>query len=134
VRETNEMSALQWQLMMKCWKMNLRPGNYSWWAPTVWRVGALGLWLWKLRKLNGPSFTWPLLNFASAMPERLMAKMGKVYTGTPLKIKTRKELLETIKPSHWQYLRKDNGDLPEGWEAQAASSRSAAAGLTVLGD
>ena len=26
----------------------------SWWAPTAWRLGALGLWAWRLRKLNGP--------------------------------------------------------------------------------
>ena len=25
----------------------------------AWRTGAIGLWLWKLRKLNGPDFTWP---------------------------------------------------------------------------
>jgi len=29
-------------------------------------------------------------------------------------IKTRKELLATIKPHQWQYLREDNGDVPEG--------------------
>ena len=27
-------------------------------------VGAIGLWVWKLRKMNGPAFTWPLLMFA----------------------------------------------------------------------
>ena len=30
VSETRELTPLQWQLMMKCWKMNLRPGNASW--------------------------------------------------------------------------------------------------------
>ena len=35
VSETRELTPLQWQLMMKCWKMNLRPGQASWWAPTV---------------------------------------------------------------------------------------------------
>jgi hypothetical protein len=29
-------------------------------------------------------------------------------------IKTRKELLADIKPHQWQYLREDNGDVPEG--------------------
>jgi radical SAM superfamily enzyme YgiQ (UPF0313 family) len=56
VTETRQLTPLQWQLMMKCWKMNLRPGQMSWWGPTVWRTGAIGLWLWKLRKLNGPNF------------------------------------------------------------------------------
>ena len=75
------------------------PRQASWWAPTAWRLGAIVLWAWKLRKLNGPGFTWPLFLFASALPESLMAKMGKIYVGKPLNIKTRKELLETIKPS-----------------------------------
>ena len=35
VTQTHQLTPLQWQLMMKCWKMNLRPGNYSWWAPMV---------------------------------------------------------------------------------------------------
>src|SRR5581483_3163252 len=113
VTETRQLTPLQWQLIMKCWKMNLRPGQESWWAPTAWRLGALGLWAWRLRKLNGPGFTWPLFMFASALPETLMARMGKLAPARPLKIKTRKELLATIKPHQWQYLRADAGDLPD---------------------
>jgi len=113
VEETRELTPLQWQLMMKCWKMNLRPGQASWWAPTVWRVGAIAMWAYKLRKLNGPSFTWPIFMFANALPEWMMAKMGKIYMGKKLHIKTRKELLATIKPSQYQYLRADTGDLPD---------------------
>jgi hypothetical protein len=113
VSETRELTPLQWQLMMKCWKMNLRPGQSSWWAPTAWRVGALALWLLRLRKLNGPGFTWPLFMFASAAPESLMAKAGKIYVGRPLHIKTRKELLAAIKPAMRQYLRPDTGDMPD---------------------
>ena len=113
VTETNQLTPLQWQLMMKCWKMNLRPGQASWWAPTVWRLGAIVLWAWKLRKLNGPNFTWPMLLFASAMPEWLMAKMGKIYLGKPINVKTRKELLKTIKPAMRQFVRADTGDIPE---------------------
>jgi len=48
VTETRQLSPLQWQLMMKCWKMNLRPGQYSWWGPLAWRIGAIGMWLYKL--------------------------------------------------------------------------------------
>jgi radical SAM superfamily enzyme YgiQ (UPF0313 family) len=116
VSETRQLSPLQWQLMMKCWKLNLRPGLYSWWGPLAWRTGALALWAWKLRKINGPNFTWPLFMFASALPEEMMAKMGKIYVGKPLKTKSRKELLATIRPNQWQYLREDCGDLPDGWE------------------
>jgi hypothetical protein len=113
VTETAQLTPLQWQLMMKCWKMNLRPGQNSWWAPTAWRLGGLGIWAWKLRKLNGPHFTWPLFMFSSALPERLMGAMGKIHVGTPLTVKTRKELLETIKPHQWRYLRRDTGDVPD---------------------
>src|SRR5262245_2312661 len=81
VSETRQLTTLQWQLMMKCWKLNLRPGLYSWWGPIAWRAGALALWAWKLRKLNGPNFTWPLFMFASALPEETMASMGKIYFG-----------------------------------------------------
>ena len=113
VTETTELTPLQWQLIMKCWKMNLRPGQNSWWAPTAWRVGALALWVYRLRKLNGPGFTWPLLMFANALPERLMSRFGKIYVGQRIRIKTRKELLATVKPHLRQYLRPDTGDMPE---------------------
>ncbi len=116
VTETQQLSPLQWQLMMKCWKMNLRPGQYSWWAPMAWRGGAIGLWAWKLRKINGKNFTWPLLMFASLLPEKVMAKLGKIYYGQPLKTKSRKELLVTIRPNQQRFLRADNGDLPDGWQ------------------
>jgi hypothetical protein len=115
VTETRQLTPMQWQLMMKCWKMNLRPGQVSWWGPTAWRASALALWAWKLRKLNGPGFTWPLFMFASAMPERLMAAMGKIHLGRPIQVKTRKELLATIKPHQWKFIPADAGDLPDGY-------------------
>jgi len=113
VTETRALTPLQWQLMMKCWKMNLRPGQMSWWGPAAWRTGAIGLWLYKLRKLNGPNFTWPLLMFASALPESAMARLGKIHIGRPLAIRDRKALLETIRPGLRRFLRADTGDLPE---------------------
>jgi radical SAM superfamily enzyme YgiQ (UPF0313 family) len=124
VQESRELTRLQWQVMMKCWKMSLQPALHSWWGPMAWRVGALGVWIWKLRKMNGPNFAWPLLLFASALPEWLMARLGKIYRGKPLAIKSRKELLATIKRPHWKYLRPDNGDLPDGWEALPESDQA----------
>jgi radical SAM superfamily enzyme YgiQ (UPF0313 family) len=115
VEETRELTPRQWQLLMKCWKLNLRPGLYSWWGPLAWRTGALGLWAWKLRKINGPNFTWPLMMFASALPEDWMARMGKIYLGKPLQTKSRQELLATIRPNQQRFLREDCGDLPPGW-------------------
>ncbi len=112
VARTRDLSTLQWQLMLKCWKMNLRPGLYSWWGPTAFRVGGVLLWLARLRKTNGPNFMWPMFMFCSALPEKLIYRAGKLYEGRPLKVKTRAELLESIKPGYWQYLREDNGDIP----------------------
>ena len=77
---------------------DLRPRQYSWWAPTAWRVGAVLLWMYKLRRLNGPNFKWPLLMFSSAMSEKMMGRLGKIYTGKPIKVKTRKELIAGLKP------------------------------------
>ena len=130
VTETRELTPLQWQLIMKCWKMNLRPGQTAWWAPMAWRLGALGLWAAKLRTLNGPGFTWPLFMFASAAPETLMARLGKLYVGRPLTIKSRKELLATIKPHQWQHLRADAGDLPDGFTAGPTPRRGVVLPMT----
>jgi hypothetical protein len=132
VQQSRELTPLQWQIMMKCWKMSLQPALHSWWGPMAWRVGALVAWVWKLRKMNGPNFTWPLLLFASALPEKLMARIGKIYSGRPLKVKSRKQLLASLKPQHWKYLRPDNGDMPEGWD-QVADSSPAPSPLRVLG-
>jgi hypothetical protein len=93
--------------------MNLRGAEFKWWVPAAWGLGAIGLWLFRLRKLNGPRFTWPLLLFSGTIPEKLMARMGKIYWGKPLKIKTRKELLETIRPNFWKHLRPDTGEIPD---------------------
>jgi Radical SAM superfamily len=121
VTQTKQLTALQWQLMMKCWKMNLRPGQYSWWGPTAWRLGSIGMWLYKLRKLNGPNFTYPLLMFSGAISEKRLEKMGKIYMGKPIETKNRKELLTTLKPKMRQYLRADTGDMPEQVQTASAS-------------
>ncbi|MFB3922261.1 MAG: radical SAM protein [Terriglobia bacterium] len=132
VTETRNLTPLQWQLMMKCWKMNLRPGQYSWWGPTAWRVGSIAMWLYKLRRLNGPNFTWPLWMFSGALSEKTLARMGKIYVGKPLKTKTRKELIATLKPHYWQYLRADNGDLPDGYTPPAKPQRHSVPDLRVV--
>ena len=113
VTETQQLTPLQWQLILKCWKFDLRPALQSWWGPTVWRVGSISMWLYKLRRLNGPNFTWPLWMFSGAVPEKLLAWMGKIYIGKPLKTKTRKELIASVKPHYLQYFHADNGDLPD---------------------
>ncbi len=109
VTETRDLTPLQWQLIMKCWKMNMRPGQVSWWGPPAWRIGSVLLWLCKLRRLNGPAFTWPLLLFAGALPEKLMGRMHRIYLGRPLRIKTRGELIASIRPAQRRFLR-DSGN------------------------
>ena len=115
VTQTQQLSPLQWQLMMKCWKINLRPALYSWWGPMAWRLGSLAMWLYKLRRLNGPNFTWPLWMFSGAISEKNLDRMGKIYIGKPLKTKSRKELIASVRPHYWQFFRADNGDLPENY-------------------
>lgn len=112
VAETRNLSTLQWQLMMRCWKLNLRPGLHSWWGPSAFRFGALAVWALRLRRTNGPNFTWPLFDFASAAPQKVLNRLGKLYPGTPMEVKTRAALLASIKPNQWQHLREDTGDIP----------------------
>lgn len=132
VTETRQLTRLQWQLIMKCWKFNLRPGQQSWWGPLSWRIGSFFLWLFKLRKTNGPNFTWPLMLFAGALPEKWMAKMGKIYVGKPMKTKTRKELIAAVRPQWLPYFRADNGDLPENYSPPATPARAPEVDLRVM--
>jgi Radical SAM superfamily len=115
ITETRQLTPLQWQMLMKCWKLNLRPGQYSWWGPLAWRLGSIVMWLYKLRKINGPNFTWPLWMFSGALSEKTLERWDKIYIGRPFKTKTRKDLIASMRPNYWQYLRPDNGDLPEGY-------------------
>ena len=71
------------------------------------------MWLYKLRKLNGPNFTYPLLMFSGALSEKRLEKMGKIYIGKPLESLSRAELIKTVNPKMLKYFRADNGDLPE---------------------
>jgi hypothetical protein len=60
-----------------------------------------------------------------------MGRLGKIYTGKPIKVKSRKELIAGLKPHYWQYLRADNGDLPEGY-ALPQTAKKASLALPVL--
>ncbi len=113
VSRTQDLSPLQWQLIMQCWQLNLRPGLQSWWGPLSYRLGGLLLWAFRLRRTNGPNFTWPMLNFCGALPRNWMQRTGRIYAGKELRVKTRAELLANIRPNYWKYLREDNGDIPQ---------------------
>jgi len=124
VTRTRQLSPLQWQLMMKCWKHNLRPGQYSWWGPLAWRAGSVFMWLYRLRKLNGPNFTWPLMMFAGVAPESVLERVGKIHVGKPLLTKSRRELIATLRPNYLKYLRADNGDLPKEFSGEGLLNQS----------
>ena len=72
------------------------------------------MWLYRLRKLNGPNFTWPLMMFTGVAPEKVLQTLGKIYVGLPLATKSRRELVASLRSNYLKYLRADNGDLPEG--------------------
>jgi radical SAM superfamily enzyme YgiQ (UPF0313 family) len=122
VAHTQQLTALQWQVIMTCWKNNLGAAVHSWWAPGVWRLGALLLWAFRLRRLNGPAFTWPLFLFAGVLPESWLLRIGRLHRPRPLPIRTRAELLATIRPNHRKFLRADTGDLPGDTDAATESS------------
>ncbi len=89
------------------------------------------MWLYRLRKLNGPNFTWPLMMFAGLAPETILRRFGKIHVGEPLRSKSRRELIASLRPTHLRHFRPDNGDLPETTDSPAANNQkksSAAAG------
>jgi len=112
VTETRDLSRLQWQLMMKCWKFNMRPGVDTWWGRWAFRIGGLAIWATRLRWTNGPAFTWPLMNFCGVLPETWMQRTGRLYRPKPLKLKSRAELLASLRPNFQKHLRPDTGDVP----------------------
>ena len=112
VAESRQLTALQWQLILKCWKFNLQPGQYVSWMPAAWRIGSLFLWVYRLRRLNGPNSTWPFVMFSGIVSERLLAKYGRIHAGKPKTTKTRRELIAGVRPHYLQFFKPENGDLP----------------------
>ena len=98
VRETQQLSKLQWQVIMKAWAVASRIGLQSLWGKASFGVGALVLWAARLRRVNGPNFTWPLVQFSGAVPERLLERTGRIYGGRPLPRISRDDLLARVRP------------------------------------
>jgi hypothetical protein len=105
VRETQHLSRLQWQVIMKAWAVASRIGLQTTWGKLSFGAGALVLWGARLRRVNGPNFTWPLVQFSGAVPERWLERAGAVYTGRPLPRRSRDELLATVRPDWRQTIR-----------------------------
>jgi radical SAM superfamily enzyme YgiQ (UPF0313 family) len=98
VRETQHLSQLQWQVIMKAWTIASRLGLQSTWGKWSFGVGALILWATRLRRVNGPNFTWPLMQFSGVMPDGWLERAGRIYKGRPLPRRTRDDLLATVRP------------------------------------
>jgi radical SAM superfamily enzyme YgiQ (UPF0313 family) len=101
VRETQNLSKLQWQVIMKAWQVASRIGLQSTWGKVSFGLGALVLWATRLRRVNGPNFTWPVVQFSGAVPERWLERAGAIYCGRPIDRRTREDLLAHVRPD-WQ--------------------------------
>jgi radical SAM superfamily enzyme YgiQ (UPF0313 family) len=131
VTESRELTPLQWQLILKCWKSNLQPGQYISWVPSAWRLGALVLWATRLRRLNGPNSTWPLMMFSGLFPEQLLARYGKIHVGKLGATKSRRELIEGVRPHFRRFFPPDD-DGPGGPESEAADPSEVAGPGTLM--
>jgi radical SAM superfamily enzyme YgiQ (UPF0313 family) len=98
IRETQQLSKLQWQVIMKAWAIASRIGLQTTWGKLSFGAGALALWAGRLRRVNGPNFTWPLFQFSGVVPERWLERTGRVYAGRPLPHVTRDDLLARVRP------------------------------------
>jgi hypothetical protein len=101
IRETQHLSALQWQVIMKAWAVASRIGLQTTWGKVSFGLGALVLWATRLRRVNGPNFTWPLVQFSGIVPERWLVRALAIYEGRPLFRRTRADLLATVR-SDWR--------------------------------
>lgn len=98
IRETQQLSKLQWQVIMKAWRLASSIGLQSTWGKVSFGLGSLVVWATRLRRVNGPNFTWPLVQFSKTVPESWLHKSGRLYGGTPLPHITRDELIAGIRP------------------------------------
>ncbi len=98
IRETQQLTKLQWQVIMKAWRLASSIGLQSTWGKVSFGLGSLVVWATRLRRVNGPNFTWPLVQFSKTVPESWLHKSGKLYGGTPLPHVTRDELIASIRP------------------------------------
>jgi radical SAM superfamily enzyme YgiQ (UPF0313 family) len=113
VRETQQLTKLQWQVIMKAWRLSSAIALQTTWGKVSFAVGSLVVWATRLRRLNGPNFTWPLVLFSRSVPERWLLKSGKLYEGRPIERVEREALLAKVRPD---------------WKAKMERARAAAVG------
>ena len=110
VRETQALTKLQWQVIMKAWQVASRIGLQSTWGKVSFGVGSVVTWAVRLRRVNGPNFTWPLMQFSGIVPENWLERTGKIYRGRELPRKSREELLANIRPDWKDAIARAHGD------------------------
>ena len=84
---------------MKAWAVASRIGLQTTWGKLSFGAGALALWAGRLRRVNGPKFTWPLVQFSGVVPERWLERTGRIYAGQPLPRVTRDDLMAAVRPA-----------------------------------
>ena len=67
-------------------------------------------WAVRLRRVNGPNFTWPLMQFSGVVPEGWLERTGRVYRGRELPRRSREELLANIRPDWKDAIARAHGD------------------------
>jgi hypothetical protein len=110
VRETQALSKLQWQVIMKAWQVASRIGLQSTWGKVSFGVGSVITWAVRLRRVNGPNFTWPLMQFSGIVPENWLERTGRIYRGRELPRKSREELLAGIRPDWKDAIARAHGE------------------------
>jgi radical SAM superfamily enzyme YgiQ (UPF0313 family) len=105
VRETQQLTKLQWQVIMKAWRISSSIGLQTRWGKVSFGLGSLVLWATRLRRVNGPNFTWPLMQFSKVVPEGWMHRTGRLYEGKPIPRVSRDELMTTVRPAWKEKMR-----------------------------
>jgi hypothetical protein len=105
VTETQQLTKLQWQVIMKAWRLASSIGIQSTWGKVSFGLGSIVVWATRLRRVNGPNFTWPLMQFSKTVPESWMHRTGRLYEGKPIERLSRDELIETIRPDWREKMR-----------------------------
>ena len=97
---------------MKAWTIASRIGLQTRWGKLSFGAGALALWAARLRRVNGPNFTWPLVQFSGAVPDRWLERTGRLYAGRPLSQVSRDDLLTSVRPAWRQAIARARASQP----------------------
>lgn len=132
VRETQHLTRLQWQVIMKAWQVASRIGLQSTWGKVSFGLGSIVLWAARLRRVNGPNFTWPLFQFSGVIPDSVLGRIGKVYPGKPLPRMTRDDLMATVRPDWRESIEfAKGGRMPRKLKLRVMRTEDAASGMAA---